>query len=135
MELSALCDGSATGFACKSAALAGSWPGKMVPAYCTLRVSMFCAEACSARRSDIRRVQRSRPSGPPKETMIASLWCDHSALGVTGGAAMRSLVIGEERQALEVQIVFSNTFISFPRAASTKNHAAAHMCGIVQTYR
>src|SRR5215467_12265759 len=77
--------------------------------------------------------------GPPERdndgVNPSGLCRDHSAFGIAGCAPVRSRVIGEQGQTFQVQIVFADAFVRFSRAASAKDHSAADVRRIVQTYR
>src|SRR5262252_2383380 len=100
MELGAVCDGSATGFACQWAALAGRQPagrGKWFLLHDTrldvLRGSVLCKEIGHSPGPAVQSLRPAERNNDGKNS--SSLRCDHGSLGVTGGAAMRPLVIGE----------------------------------------
>src|SRR5579871_1474170 len=56
---------------------------------------------------------------------------DHGALGIARGAAVRTKLIREKRQTLQIQIVFSNAFVGFSRAARAKRDVASDVREIV----
>src|SRR5271154_3822364 len=49
---------------------------------------------------------------------------DHGALGIAGGAAVRSARIAEERKILEIEIVLADAFVGFTSAAGAKDNLA-----------
>src|SRR6516164_1453276 len=56
---------------------------------------------------------------------------DHGAFGITRGAAVRSELIGKERQTFKVQIIFSDSFVSLSFMARTKYDASLDVRQIV----
>lgn len=63
---------------------------------------------------------------------LASCGSDHGAFGVAGGAAVGAEIVGEEWQAFQIQIVFSNSFVGFAGAAGPKCDVAVDICQVVQ---
>ena len=48
---------------------------------------------------------------------------------------MRTLVISEERQALEIQVVLTDPFVGFSRSPGTKNDVTPHLRCVVEAHR